>query len=307
MDQPVFSIIIPTFNSGKTIRRAIESVLTQTFSRFELLLIDGLSTDQTVEILQSFAAQEERIHFVSEKDAGIFDAMNKGIRQAAGDWIYFMGSDDRLHSTYVLERIFEETEKGHYKLIYGHIISEKYGLYGGPVNAGDIIKKNISHQAMFFNKCLFREYGFYNLEYKTHADWEFNLRCFRKDGLEMKYIDLAIANYASGGASSVHEVNFFRRILLPERLRQLDIENQTGIKSVSWFDEWWRFIRNAKIKTEEEIIPFTLHGEINPTIRLIIRAQKNLSKKILINGVSSKFFMALTYLRYLFFRLPNKI
>src|SRR5215218_2671624 len=100
------SIIIPTYNAGNNLARALESVLQQTFSSFEVLIMDGLSTDNTSAIVESF--HDERIQLFREGDRGIYDAMNKGIAKARGAWLYFLGSDDELYTSTVLEEIFPQ-------------------------------------------------------------------------------------------------------------------------------------------------------------------------------------------------------
>ena len=307
MDRPVFTIIIPTFNSGKTIRRAIDSITVQTFTRFQVQIMDGASKDNTLEIIRSQAEKDQRIQFVSEKDAGVYDAMNKGIDRATGDWLYFLGSDDRLHDRTVLEKIYTESQKGDYLLLYGNIISEKNGKYGAPVTADGLIKKNISHQAMFFHKEIFAKLGSYHTIYKTHADWDFNLRLFEQVHEGLKYINVTIADYASGGLSSAHETEFLRNILLPLRLKQLADEKQHGAESIFWFEEWWRFIRNARIRTMEDLKIFSGNHAPPFPVPLIVKAQQGISSSALTNGYLSKFFMSVTYSRYLFYKILNKI
>jgi glycosyltransferase involved in cell wall biosynthesis len=307
MDEPVFTIIIPTFNSGKTIRRALNSIVDQTFTSFQIQIIDGASKDDTLKIIREYAETDQRIQFISEKDAGIYDAMNKGIGRAVGDWLYFLGSDDRLHDRTVLEKIYAESQKGDYLLLYGNIISEKNGKYGGPVTVNGLIKKNISHQAMFFQKKIFTQFGNYNTGYKTHADWDFNLRLFERVNGGLKYINVTIADYASGGLSSAHETEFLRNILFPLRLKQLTDEKQRRMESVAWFDEWWRFIRNARIRTMEDLKKISGNHAAPFPVPLIVKAQQGIPSSALTNGFLSKFFMSVTYSRYLFYKILNKI
>ena len=307
MDHPVFSIIIPSFNSGKTIQRAFNSLLDQCYTEFEIFVVDGLSTDNTLDILHSNAEKDDRIRFISEKDTGIYDAMNKGIRHVTGTWIYFLGSDDRLLDNKVLEKVFSEIKNRDYNLLYGNILSKKYGRYGGWFTAGDLLKKNISHQAMFFHKTIFEKLGNFNIRYRTHADWEFNLRCFDQAGLHIKYIDLDIAEYSTEGASSVHEVLFFREVILPRKLKAMNSVKQPICYSIAWFDEWWRFLRNAQIKTSADLESFAPGEKIQLPLGMILIAQHNLSRTSLSNGLSSKLFMTITYFRYLFSRILNKI
>src|SRR5246127_4505724 len=101
--EPSFSVIIPTYNSAKTISQSIQSVLRQSFTGYEVLIIDGASTDDTLAITSAF--NSERIKTISEKDRGVYDAMNKGIKLAKGQWLYFLGSDDALYDDSVLEKI----------------------------------------------------------------------------------------------------------------------------------------------------------------------------------------------------------
>ncbi len=86
---PIFSIIIPTFNSEKVIFDALKSCRAQTFTNIEILVMDGSSKDNTIPLVKEFAQRDERIKYVSEKDSGIYDAMNKGIKKANGDWVFF--------------------------------------------------------------------------------------------------------------------------------------------------------------------------------------------------------------------------
>ena len=101
---PRLSIIIPTFNSAKTLSRCLDSVISQSFTDWEVLMMDGVSNDDTIKIASSY--QDSRIQIYSEPDKGIYDAMNKGIDKAQGEWLYFLGSDDWLFNCNSLKDIF---------------------------------------------------------------------------------------------------------------------------------------------------------------------------------------------------------
>ena len=92
MTSPLFSIIIPTFNAAKTLSASLESVINQSCQQFELLIVDGISTDDTLSVVKKYAALSANIKWVSEKDNGIYDAMNKSIKMAKGEWLFFLGS-----------------------------------------------------------------------------------------------------------------------------------------------------------------------------------------------------------------------
>src|SRR5689334_2190715 len=98
---PTVSIIIPTYNSEVLLETALESILRQTYPYREIVIIDGGSTDRTVDVIKHYSRHVA--YWVSEKDAGIYDAMNKGVEAATGDWLYFMGSDDQLYEADTLE------------------------------------------------------------------------------------------------------------------------------------------------------------------------------------------------------------
>src|SRR5688572_31229641 len=119
MAGPFLSIVIPTFNSAQALSTTLASVLGQTFADIEVLVIDGHSTDNTVEIIQSF--QDRRIRILSEKDNGVYDAMNKGVSMSAGTWIYFLGSDDMLFSSRTLENVTARLTSTEAEFVYGNV------------------------------------------------------------------------------------------------------------------------------------------------------------------------------------------
>lgn len=200
---PKLSIIIPTFNSEKVLEAAIQSVLNQSFTDFELLIIDGISTDNTVKVARNYT--DSRIKIVSEKDKGIYDAMNKGTAMASGKWLYFLGSDDVFFDNHVLQNLFEmnkdRTEEADF--IYGNVLlGDTNEVYGGYRDVFMLYKKNICHQASFVKKNVLLNKGLFDLKYKIMADYYFNLQCFTDDNVRKIYIDTIIARYAIDGASA---------------------------------------------------------------------------------------------------------
>lgn len=199
---PLISIIIPTYNSEKTISESIKSILEQSFDDYEVLVMDGVSGDNTLNIVKEF--NDPRIKIFSEKDSGVYDAMNKGIEKAEGKWLYFLGSDDTLFSPNTLLNVTHHINENNEEIdfYYGCIYSEKYGeKYDGVFTREKILSKNIGHQAIFFNKNIFSKLGTYNLKYKILADYDFNLRAILNKNIRTKYIDEIIANYNTGGLS----------------------------------------------------------------------------------------------------------
>lgn len=172
---PKISVITVCLNVVNVIDVTINSVFSQTYKNIEYIIIDGGSTDRTVEILDNYQRQNV-LKYMSEPDSGIYDAMNKGIKLGTGEWIFFLGSDDIFFDNEVLERIFS---KGYDKeeIIYGNVKYLHSGIiYDGPFDHEKISVKNICQQSIFFRKNVFKKMGLFDTRYKIYADHEFNLR-----------------------------------------------------------------------------------------------------------------------------------
>nr|WP_321452386.1 glycosyltransferase family 2 protein [uncultured Carboxylicivirga sp.] len=203
------SIIIPTYNCETVIQSAINSIIEQTFTNYELICIDGKSTDQTLKIIKENALKHTNISFVSEPDNGIYDAMNKGIQLAKGTYIYFLGADDRLYSNKTLELVYQQISQTGGDLIYGNVMVNNT-VYDGEFSYRKMFNKNICHQAIFYHKQIFSKY-LYNTHYKSLADWDFNLRCFANHLFKIKYFDQIIAYYNNDGFSISYDDTEFTR------------------------------------------------------------------------------------------------
>jgi glycosyltransferase involved in cell wall biosynthesis len=191
------SIIIPTFNSEKVLAAAIQSVLSQSFTDFEVLIIDGISTDDTLNIAKNYA--DSRIKIFSEKDKGIYDAMNKGIERASGEWLYFLGSDDVLFSPQSLENVFGKYYLSDTKIVYGNVqFKLNKAIYDKKFSYFKLYDKNICHQAIFYRKQVFKQVGKYQTQYKALADWVFNMKCFSLQ-IPKLYVNELIAIYNEDG------------------------------------------------------------------------------------------------------------
>jgi glycosyltransferase involved in cell wall biosynthesis len=199
-----FSIIIPTYSASKTLEKALNSVSNQNYSDYEIMVVDGGSTDGTQKILKEYEEKfAGRLRWRSEKDKGVYDAMNKGIDLARGEWIYFLGSDDALHSNKVLEKVTEAIKRNNPDVVYGNVMWGETGkIYDGRFSVLKLMRKNICHQAIFFKRDVFQKFGKYNLKYKVLADHVFNMRWFNDDNVKKKYINFTIANYSLDGQSS---------------------------------------------------------------------------------------------------------
>jgi glycosyltransferase involved in cell wall biosynthesis len=302
MDQakPLFSIIIVVYNGESTISSAIDSVLKQSFPSCELVIIDGGSKDATVSIVKNY---QHRVHFfISEPDQGIYDAMNKGIAAAKGEYIYFLGSDDSLFNAQVLQEVSEFIHSHPADIIYGNVLMSASGLrYDGPFTFEKLLTKNISHQAIFYKRSVFQQLGGYNLQYKLHADWDFNLACFTNETLQKSYIDLTIARFTEGSTSSKPDKIFIKSGLIPAIL-QYQSSHPNFLRSIKNFDFLWRQLRNAQINNSAYIGGFKPSQA--PYILHMIRFQSMVSNKRLQSGLISK---ALMTSCFLYCKLKNAI
>lgn len=301
MPVPAFSIIIPTYNSGKTLSQALGSILRQKFTDFEIIIVDGVSRDNTLEIIQKAAANDTRIKWVSEKDNGIFDAMNKGIALSNGSWLYFLGSDDFLYDENVLLNVNNHSTTTNASFIYGKVYSPKLkGTYGHKSDGKDILFRNISHQSEFYKREIHEQVGQYKVEYKSFADWHFNIQCFKHPNIQTEYIDLVIATFADGGASSVSpDVFFLRDYLFPKLLDDLHQSGKPRISSLKTYDKWWRLIRSLSLDKTDDITKYSGGHKIPPQISQIVKYQGRMSHKKLLNGYYSKLNMTISFVKSL--------
>ena len=192
------SIVTVVWNDVIGIKNTIESIINQTYGNIELIVIDGGSTDGTVDIIKQY--EEEIDYWVSEKDAGIYDAMNKGINVSTGTWVNFMNAGDIFTDHFVLEKIC----KNFYQqkvLLYGHHIANGNPYRTKSPNRLKLGNIFACHQSMFFNKKLLKDKLYYDVSYKIFADYELVNRLFLEDKSSFLAIDEIIAIYDLGGVS----------------------------------------------------------------------------------------------------------
>jgi glycosyltransferase involved in cell wall biosynthesis len=202
MNRPKISVIIPTFNSRRTLEAAIRSVSNQTFSVHELLVIDGGSSDGTLDVIK---ANEKNItYWISQKDKGVYDAINKGILRATGEWIYVLGSDDTLASADVLESAASQISDS-ISLLFGSIrnLNIKHRLipevHMSSMGSGLYLRNTLHQQSAFYRKSLF-EKEMFDSALKVLADYDFHLLLF-KQKVAYKSVDLMVAECEASGLS----------------------------------------------------------------------------------------------------------
>ena len=199
----LFSIITACFNSEKTIERTIKSVLEQSCQDYEYILVDGASSDRTLEIIHQYEPLfNGRMKLISEHDRGIYDAMNKGIQAASGELIGIVNSDDYYEKD-ALEKI-EQAYKGYdYTIIYGMLrtISDGKEVMVYLKNHEFLEKDMITHPTCFITKKIYDKFGGYSLKYPYSADYEFMLRIREQEEVHFIQIYSIISNFSLDGAS----------------------------------------------------------------------------------------------------------
>lgn len=216
----MFSIIIPSLNVAATLRACLDSVIGQTCRDFEVILVDGASTDATLDIANGFAGDLGAglvIH--SGPDQGIYDAMNRGVAMARGEWLLFLGADDTLYETDTLAEvatfISDHTSSD---IVYGDVILRSTSLrHAGEFDLDRLLfETNMCHQSIFYRRELFESIGPYNLRYRICADWDFNIRCFSNPALVAQYMDIVVARYddITGTSHTQKDKEFMKRLPL---------------------------------------------------------------------------------------------
>lgn len=200
---PKLSIITINYNNKEGLKRTVESVIQQTDKAFEFIVIDGNSTDGSKDIIEQHAARFT--YSVSEPDTGIYNAMNKGIKQASGEYTLFLNSGDWLYSNTTIADLNQFLKDD--DVISGDINifhDNKWHI----VNSQDVITiehfLNISlfHQATFIKRDLFLKSGLYHEEFKIAGDYEFFIRTLLKEDASYKHIPLTISNFLTDGISN---------------------------------------------------------------------------------------------------------
>lgn len=215
------SIITVCYNSQSTIRNTILSVLEQTYDTIEYIIIDGASEDSTVAIINSYENEfNGRMKWISEKDNGIYDAMNKGIYLASGDLIGILNSDDVFFNNMVVEKIVREFDINNYEGVYGDLIyiekikmneKVKRQWKAGEFERGSFVKGwHPPHPTLFLRKDVYKKYGIFNTDYKIAADIDFMFRIFEKGLIKTKYIPEIIIKMQIGGRSNKNLISIIR-------------------------------------------------------------------------------------------------
>jgi glycosyltransferase involved in cell wall biosynthesis len=211
----LLSIVTINYNNAEGLKKTIESIINQTFKEFQYVIIDGGSTDDSFAVIDN---HKNAIDFwVSEKDKGIYNAMNKGIVAATGDYLLFVNSGDYLKDSKVIENcihFFEDDAdfiSGNLEYIdnSGKLFVRKHPE---KLSFSYLVSKTLSHPSTFIKRSLFVKYGLYNENLKIVSDWEFFFKTIALNGASFKSINVIITHFDMNGISSLqNELNLQER------------------------------------------------------------------------------------------------
>jgi len=212
------SIITINYNNAEGLRKTMESVLNQTSKDFEYIIIDGASSDGSLEVIQTFKLSNfQTFNSVSEPDSGIYNAMNKGIGMAKGDYIHFLNSGDWLVDEHVVEKMLDLTPNPSHKergkegvcdILVGDVISiredgkKRYDKNSKSVSLYTFYRGTIQHTSAYIRRSLFDKYGLYDETLKIVSDWKWYLNVVVLNGAKVQFADLFVTCFDRTGISS---------------------------------------------------------------------------------------------------------
>lgn len=229
---PLVSIVTVAYNAISTIEQTILSVINQTYPNIEYIIIDGGSTDGTVEIIKKYS--DKITYWVSEPDKGIYNAMNKGIMKATGEWINFMNAGDTFYDDRVIENIdFNTIDKFLVKVVYGDTVKKNNSgqSYLKAKSLNELSRRIICcHQSIFIS-LLDKEDVLFNEDYIISSDYDLLCRLKKKYGIfSFLYRSMPFSVFDGLGLSSTNRLLLFRE--------QLAIRN----RNIVWYLDWIRFM-----------------------------------------------------------------
>lgn len=248
------SLITVTYNSEKTLTTTLNSVLAQTYSDIEYIIVDGASTDNTVSLIKEYEPLfNGRMRWISEPDKGLYDAMNKGIRMATGDVVGILNSDDFFTDNDVLLRINDELEKSRESdAVYGDVhfvhpnnLKKSVRYYSSKHFKRKLMRMGFmpAHPSFYLRKIIFEKYGLYKTDYKIAADFEFLLRIIYKGNIRTKYLPIDMVTMRTGGASTSGFIS--HRRIMKEHLRAFrenGIYTNVILLSLRYFYKVWEIL-----------------------------------------------------------------
>jgi len=247
------SIISINRNNAIGLRRTIESVLEQTFTDYEYIIIDGASTDKSIEVINEFCLKRQtlilpQIKWLSEPDNGIYNAMNKGIRMAKGEYLLFLNSGDYLYENTVLSDIFIRNFSE--DIIYGNLEMKKENgsrikLFPSNLTFSWLYYEFLGHSSTLIKRDLFESFGYYNEKNLIVSDWEFFLKVLVKEQVSYRHVNNVISTLIEGGISNNPD---YHEQVVYERKQIIERDFKLFVQDYQKFNDWEenRFIKKLK-------------------------------------------------------------
>ena len=247
MENLKFTIVTVTFNAGESLVKTIESVLNQTYFPFEYLIFDGMSSDNTVEIAESYRDQFARkgVEYVitSEKDSGIYNAMNKGVKAAKGDFVAFLNAGDSYLAD-SLQKVNAFYKEEPFDLTYGGL---NYINPNGTVTIKmskldkfPITSRHWNHPSMFLRREIYQKYGF-DERFRTYSDFHLYTKLRKVQGLKIRVIPEIITNFPADGVST--DVRFSK--VMARGKEKYSIYRDNGYGRIYWFESYgWEILKS---------------------------------------------------------------
>lgn len=208
------SIITINRNNAAGLEKTLQSVTDQTFKEFEYIVVDGASTDGSVEVIKKYESKFAHLKWISEPDKGIYNAMNKGIRMASGDYIQILNSADCLAAPEVTERLLAELERqGNPAILYGNMVKcfpdgrrmvDKC-FAGQEITMLGMFTGTLNHDPAYIRRDLFEKYGYYDEGLTIVSDWKWYLQAIILGGEKPQYVDMDVTLFDMTGISETNK------------------------------------------------------------------------------------------------------
>lgn len=204
------SLILTTYNNEKNLFQTLESILQQDYTNIEVIIIDGGSTDETINIIKCYSTQIKELHWISESDSGLYDAMNKGYRLATGHILAFFNDvflDNKAISKLVRAMNEENCQGAHADLVYvvGSKVKRYWKMGQGKLSCGWLP----GHPTLYLRREVYEKYGLYDSAYKCSADYEFMIRILADGSVKLAYVPETLVSMYYGGTSTAGINNYF--------------------------------------------------------------------------------------------------
>jgi glycosyltransferase involved in cell wall biosynthesis len=242
-----FTVVTVVYNAEDVIKKTVDSVLNQNYSPYEYIIVDGESTDKTLEIVNGYKSDFEKkgilLRVICEKDSGIYNAMNKAIKVASGDFISFLNAGDWYEND-ALENICGFYNEEPFELTYGglHYINPDGTVTNkmSKLDSFPLSSRHWNHPSMFLKREIYQKYGF-DEYFKAYADFNLYLK-LRKDGTKIRVIDKVITNFVADGVST--DTNF-KKVLLRSK-EKYEAYRKNGFGRIYWIESYgWEIIKSV--------------------------------------------------------------